>query len=113
MQSQTTSLELSKRMKELGAEQKSIYWWYHSIQKNTPYIILNTKRKMLGYISAFTTNELLEMLGKKFRSLNYYEHTTYGYIYEASGIRHSFTYASTPQESLGLLWCYLKENNFI
>lgn len=63
LEEQVTSLEISKRLKELGIDQQSLFYW-HNID-SIPSIICNhwyPERSGDFFISAFTTSELLEML---------------------------------------------------
>jgi len=71
LQDQVTSLEISKRLKELGVEQESLFWWvggkvvpsgridYH-IENNADYA-----KKWLEQYSAFTVAELIFMLQER------------------------------------------------
>lgn len=68
LENQVTSLELSKRLKELGVKQDGIFWW---VQHKNP-VEDQTPRVEIGYdayehvykilVSAFTVSELGEML---------------------------------------------------
>lgn len=70
LKSQVTSLDLSKKLKELGVKQKSLFYWYIAENWNKVYFpheynhILNYDLKHDKY-SAFTASELLELLPDK------------------------------------------------
>jgi len=64
---QVPSLELSKRLKELGVKQESLFYWQHHVVNGNDY--LRTKELVEksiypfeAYVSAFTVSELGEML---------------------------------------------------
>lgn len=68
LENQCVSLELAKKLKELGITQKSIFCWF-SINKGEFFELcynsyFNRMDELLPqeYISAFTVSELLEML---------------------------------------------------
>ncbi len=61
---QVTSLEISKRLLELGIKQQSLFYW--RIWKDKSTSIVYTKGKIIDkeYISAYTASELGELLPK-------------------------------------------------
>ena len=76
LEQQVVSLELAKKLKELGFEQESLFYWH--LETNT-VVYLGTilgKDSVAFYISAYTVAELGKMLpqgfftakGKKWRS---------------------------------------------
>jgi hypothetical protein len=58
LEDQVVSLDLAKRLKELGVEQKSLFWWVNGHGK----IELHDRRTDDGSVSAFTVAELGEIL---------------------------------------------------
>src|ERR1700689_4384174 len=63
LESQVCSLELSKRLKELGFKQESLFYWYNTKGDERFYGIAYTKgSKLKNTFSAFTVAELGEML---------------------------------------------------
>jgi len=72
LKDQVTSLELSKKLKELGVEQESLWYWVHPWQKHkyvedkSRWILttnyLSSRINGRTCISAFTVAELGEML---------------------------------------------------
>lgn len=66
LEDQLTSLELSKRLAELGIKQDSIFYWITSIHHKDEIItrnkLLNEKAYPVKQYSAFTASELLEIL---------------------------------------------------
>ena len=68
LEEQVTSLELSKKLKELGIKQNSLFWWSREHQKDLhkitfSYSVFETADPE-PHISAFTVAELGEMLPK-------------------------------------------------
>lgn len=69
---QVTSLELSKRLKELGVKQESLFWWVHHWTSPVPptreatmvwdIFQKDEDDKVNEHVSAFTVAELGEML---------------------------------------------------
>jgi hypothetical protein len=67
LENQVTSIEYSNKLKELGIEQTSLWYWDYNVYKNEHFkwdLILN--KDLLGYkiddyISAYTVAELGEM----------------------------------------------------
>ena len=69
LEKQVTSLELSKRIKELGVKQESLFWWHRSWdninkKENEPYILFNNYEILESDFSAFTVAELGELLNE-------------------------------------------------
>jgi hypothetical protein len=69
LEKQVVSLELAKRLKELGVKQESIFWWREFTEMATStgvqkanYWALQDGAHRRGAISAFTVAELGEML---------------------------------------------------
>lgn len=68
IEQQVTSLEISKRLKELGVKQESLFYWSSygmKFKKETHELIPENEINpsfMEDYISAFTVAELGEML---------------------------------------------------
>jgi len=61
LKDQVTSLELSKKLKELGAEQKSLWYWDNHEGLDQGFI-LTQEAETEEFYSAFTVAELGEML---------------------------------------------------
>ncbi len=64
---QVCSLELAKRLKELGVKQESLFWHTEQLNKNhksiyNPIIPVELKDDSHNFYSAFTVAELGEML---------------------------------------------------
>lgn len=63
LEDQVINLELAKRLKELGVEQDSLFYW---IKKESPYVWYNSNNYPIKadkfYYSAFTVAELGELL---------------------------------------------------
>lgn len=81
LDNQVCSLELAKKLKELGFKQESLFWWVDGLIKVIngrnrtiePHILSSDKKDELeerepivkGYYSAYTSSELGEMLPNK------------------------------------------------
>ena len=68
LEKQVVSLDLSKKLKELGVKQESLFYWHRSYdpfkqQENEPYVLFapNNKAKEIDF-SAYTVAELGELL---------------------------------------------------
>ena len=62
LESQVASLELCKRLKELGVKQESYFIWIESLHENRIVQSSNTPHETRIICSAFTSAELGEML---------------------------------------------------
>ena len=59
LEDQLTSLELSKKLRELGVKQNSIWWWWDDVLNLAKGL---DSENFVKYYSAFTCAELGEML---------------------------------------------------
>lgn len=88
LENQVTSLEISKRLKELGVKQKSIFGWYNRKKvdgKGGEFdsweIYLNddpTVEYEIPFYSAFTVAELIELLGNKLGVIDHFKNGEWG-----------------------------------
>lgn len=62
LQSQVTSLELSKRLRDLGVPQKSLFYWKEDTNQLIYADETNIYEQLRLYSSAFTVAELGDML---------------------------------------------------
>lgn len=99
IEKQVCSLELAKKLKELGVEQESLFYWWGNREKTEIIIAYRGDLwewsipigvKENGYCSAFTVAELGDMLpseiGGKFRLFihkHHYKERGYGVAYHA------------------------------
>lgn len=120
-----TSLELSKKLKELGVEQKSQFYWSTIYGPATIESIDTLNETVSGgdgwtfleeglarghVCSAFTATELMEMMPTNC----VLTHTEFGYkAYCTKFLAQDDELYTTPQEALGLLLVYLKENKIV
>lgn len=72
LEDQVTSLELSKKLKELGVKQESLFWWTRTFtrksgeyKEDSEWYLQFKKNGIGGHYSAFTVAELGEMLPKR------------------------------------------------
>lgn len=81
LEDQVASLELSKRLKELGVEQRGIFWWNSDGELVcraeqfdndvcVPYTSYAKREKIKDSFAAFTVAELGEMLPEKVKEHN-------------------------------------------
>src|SRR3990167_3436279 len=61
LEQQVTSLELSKKLKELGVKQESLFYWYQAGNGHI-FVAYRDDSFTKGIASAFTASELGEML---------------------------------------------------
>lgn len=94
---QVCSLELAKRLKELGVQQESLFYWHGYSEEYKSASIAYTKGKIIDKqcYSAFTVAELGELIFK----LNYYHLEDIGYleinterVYRSGGDFYRLTY---------------------
>lgn len=75
LKQQVCSLELAKKLKELGVEQESLFYWDESPDEENAEVFFQRGQKddlfNRRYISAFTVAELGEMLPKGNFSIRY------------------------------------------
>lgn len=130
LESQVVSLELSKKLKELGVEQKSIFYW---IEKNTPTVnlpalslsfkiseyndgsykfcsdelgthFLKPNHEKYSIYSAFTVAELGEILKKTIKDFPYGSHIGLYQIsigYENEGINKGSWECRVDERNIG------------
>lgn len=125
-QSQVTSLELSKRLKELGVKQDSYFWW------NTITLELLPKQEMIrlsesgltneaywrgNFISAYTVAELGEMLPPLYESYlcaGIHEwHVNLNMNARDKHTQYPTMRADTEAEARGRMLEYLIKNNLL
>ncbi len=81
LEQQVVSLDLSRKLKELGVKQESLFYW-SNVDTPCPAIILGTETHRSGdfLISAFTVAELGEILNvmvQSYRSFKYHWECVY------------------------------------
>lgn len=116
LQKQVTSLELSKRLKELGVKQESICYWHHTRPFDSAPVSWMLKGTSASeeyegdlHISAFTVAELGEMLPNGVLSGK----TEQGVWTCWMNISSGKEYADTEAEARGFMLAYLLENKLI
>lgn len=118
LEQQVTSLELSKRLKELGVKQESLFTWLTYIVGNRePELLYGTLKKsrylsnVQGY-AAYTCSELGEILPKE--ALGAYLMAFKGTDEWscAYGVQRTI-HAPNECETRGLMLCYLIENKLM
>ena len=130
LEQQCVSLDLAKRLKELGVKQESLFWW--SIHSTDARVVIH-RRSVSGsperYYSAFTVAELGEMLPDKVKrddQVYLYDfihwpmpdpmHKWKGYIWqvkEGCAIPKSHVFGETEADTRAKLLIYLIENQLI
>ena len=120
---QVTSLEISKRLKELGVEQKSLFWWLESVlEMNKGHAELwygGSPFPKIGHwsvISALTVAELGEMLpaGMWYEKTMEDKRWRCGFIKDlAQPIKTGWQFGDTEADARGKMLIYLLENKII
>ena len=69
VEEQVCSLELAKKLKDLGVKQESLWYWVKIAEIDRQWILMHTDKVHEGfiYVSAFTVAELGEMLPNKIK----------------------------------------------
>lgn len=114
LEQQVVSLEIAKRLKELGVKQESLFWWEYNGSFEYKVIYgrrLEDEKKSGRYISAFTVAELGEMLREEESELPTYLSSTHEWVavYETTLIGG----AETEADARGKMFIYLLENKLI
>lgn len=128
MDSLVTSLELSKKLKALGVEQKSQFYWIEEPPVKYSrgwFVIFAGDLEVLDFIPkeiypAFTATELMEMMPEKINNnpesfLNIEKRDgkySAWYTWEDQAMP-TYIETDTPQEALGLLLVHILENKLI
>lgn len=133
LENQVTSLEISKRLKELGVKQESLFSRYlYPVQDDgnaTEYLVLTSKkrnRECNDKVSAFTVAELGEMLPAKINGFDiryekivtehgfYRWSVTYWEIGREDEQRFEGRYSDIGEaDARGKMFIYLLENKLI
>lgn len=121
-----TSLETSKRLKELGVEQISMFTWFDTLpfEDNRKWWLFYEQNTTGVWASAFTSSELWEMLPHRIRKdglaydLEFWKShdKKIGTCYIDMESEHKFLISyedNNEAESRWKLYIYLKENNLI
>ena len=122
IESQVTSLELSKKLKEIGVKQESENYFHYCEECKNEYE--NYKGEFLDYkghsesTSVFTIYELLEIIPKEinyyFLHINNIDDEWYIYYEDAYGTLNSKqTSDKSMANSLAMMIIYLVENGFM
>jgi len=113
LQKQVTSLEISKRLKELGVKQESLFWWYST--NNGWMITAEPKKWMDEKTSAFTVAELGTILpkGVASRQLKKRGFSCWDNLTGQFKVWVSAKNAETEADARGLMLIHLLENKLI
>lgn len=121
LENQVVSLELSKRLRELGVKQESIFYWcdvsesYHEVRWE---VILNPKIAVKDHVSAFTVAELGEIFWDTFEKYGWnLIYIAYGEVFNFKGTQNIgnlgvVNLMRNPDMSAKML-IYLLENKLI
>ncbi len=126
LESQVTSLELSKRLKELGVKQESYFQWRCTeSEENPPHWHIEYGRDDFhypNYVSAFTVAELGEMLPESIEEtewthileIDHWDEGKWHIVYaSAKGDYFAEVHAETEADARAKMLIYLIENNLI
>jgi hypothetical protein len=120
---QVVSLELSKRLKELGVKQKSLFYWVDLIEPYIVPVITNSDKKIFTALthdilpptvfSAFTVAELGEMIPEWFDSLKRLSNDWVCRFYEKNGDIYHHSFDQTEANARAKMLIYLYEQGLI
>lgn len=122
-----SNFELSKKMKELGFTQKSIWYWYFRGNCKTPEIVLGEASAMLSNVwqrvcSAYLVGELGEILPDKINEckIMYYKNLCsngvcdyWVYVEKPTGENSGLKIADTEANARARMAIYLKKKGLI
>lgn len=111
---QCVSLEIAKRLKELGVPQRSLFEYVNTEQGGEIHLLTTTStfRSKDAFVSAFTVAELGELLPDEFFTAKYGDSFMYGFL-------PSFEYVqskgeeTTEADARGAMLIYLLEQKLI
>lgn len=117
LEQQVTSLKISKRLKELGVKQDSLFWWSIKEDGISDICVLireNEKNDKYydGYYSAFTSAELGEILSEYKQGImpSFNSNFDHGWYYKGYGWT---VHERTEADARGKMLIYLLEHNLI
>lgn len=115
LQSQVTSLEISKRLKDLGEKQESLFFYIPLVGGGYQIELMKTMSGRSKDISAFTASELGEMLPDltKCWRYDYMENDTDRVWKWHCEFDHNNESADSEADARGKMLIYLLENNLI
>jgi len=129
LEDQLISLKLSKRLKELGVKQQSLFYWEWASDEcyglaYFPYCVYPLNGSEFTHFSAFTSSELLEMLNWNVHFegtwyiLNSYKRVLENYVRYSNGVGGDLTVLydtcdTNEANARAKMLIYLLENNFI
>ena len=111
IEDQVTSLELSKKLKELGVKQESYFKWE---ERDGGYLELYHSKETScahKYYSSFTTSELLELLPKEWIRIEFHGKKYYCFYYFME--EEKLELEDILPNSLAKMLIYLIENNLL
>jgi hypothetical protein len=114
LENQVCSLELAKRLKELGVKQESLFYHDNTLKKVawTGNIYLAPVDFGMRYVSAFTVAELGEMLKKyEMECIWFEEQEQWGCYQTCDGYEPH--YADTEADARARMLIYLLENGLL
>lgn len=119
---QVTSPEWSKKLKELGVKQESLFYWLTDERdKRKPHkvvyknFLLKVHSNYASFLSAFTVAELVETLGNTIHEITRFNNGEWS-VYETPSTSYPYVHmerATTLIEALAKMLCYLLENGLL
>lgn len=117
LEQQVCSLDLARRLKELGVKQESLFnWCKHSGRFGKWHIRLSKGSVAKEYFSAYSVAELGEMLPAWYRTgknIDGEEKWTGGFWCGGLAMGTKTHFADTEADARAKMLCYLLENNLI
>lgn len=108
LEKQVCSLELAKKLKELGVKQESLFWWNIS-----DGIVIGEQYRRPPSISAFTVAELGEMLPGNFNTIRRGDGSWLAYDGNAADNVNHQEISDTEADARAKMLIYLLENNLL
>lgn len=121
LEDQVCSLELAKRLKELGIKQESLFFWYCDESRDDVSILNRDESFVFGGVGyftskfpAFTVAELGEMLPRRYFSNKYVHATDGAYDWECKCKDEIVqALAKTEADARAKMLIYLLENKLV
>jgi hypothetical protein len=119
LENQVVSLDLAKRLKELGVKQESLFAW--DMAAKEPKLQFANGNLSNTEISAFTVAELGELLKLQLGNMPIHWNDNFGqwYFWPTEELKEKLPYptlpisANTEADARGKMLCYLLENKII
>lgn len=114
LEDQVVSLELAKKLKELGVKQESLFWWHDGCSTWATPHIKSEAHSCIGHtFSAFTVAELGEMLPARHIDTMKLEGEWFARYVEVTHNFYQSEFSTTEADARAKLVIFLIEANLI